>query len=33
MISEGIENREVVIVGSGPIGLELMETLNQDAKC
>ncbi|MCW8822305.1 MAG: hydrogenase small subunit [Sulfurovum sp.] len=28
-ISEGINNREVVIVGSGPIGLELMETLNK----
>ena len=28
-ISEGIQNREVVIVGSGPIGLELMETLNK----
>lgn len=28
VISEGIEEREVVIVGSGPIGLELMETLN-----
>ncbi len=27
-ISEGMQNREVVIVGSGPIGLELMETLN-----
>ena len=28
-IREGIESREVVIVGSGPIGLELMETLNK----
>jgi len=28
-ISEGIDNREVVIVGSGPIGLELLETLNK----
>ena len=28
-ISEGIGDREVVIVGSGPIGLELMETLNK----
>ncbi|MBT8348761.1 MAG: FAD-dependent oxidoreductase, partial [Sulfurovum sp.] len=28
-ISEGIQDREVVIVGSGPIGLELMETLNK----
>ncbi len=29
IISEGIQDREVVIVGSGPIGLELMETLNK----
>jgi quinone-reactive Ni/Fe-hydrogenase small subunit len=28
-ISEGIGDREVVIVGSGPIGLELLETLNK----
>lgn len=28
-ISEGIQNKEVVIVGSGPIGLELLETLNK----
>ncbi len=28
-IKEGIQNREVVIVGSGPIGLELLETLNE----
>ncbi len=28
-IAEGMQNREVVIVGSGPIGLELMETLNK----
>ncbi len=28
-ISEGIKNREVIIVGSGPIGLELLETLNK----
>jgi len=28
-ISEGMGNREVVIVGSGPIGLELLETLNK----
>ncbi len=28
-ISEGIQDREVVLVGSGPIGLELMETLNK----
>ncbi len=28
-IREGIEDREVVIIGSGPIGLELMETLNK----
>ncbi len=28
-IREGIGDREVVIVGSGPIGLELMETLNK----
>ncbi len=29
MIREGVQNREVVIVGSGPIGLELLETLNE----
>jgi len=28
-IAEGIGEREVVIVGSGPIGLELMDTLNK----
>jgi quinone-reactive Ni/Fe-hydrogenase small subunit len=28
-IAEGMLNREAVIVGSGPIGLELMETLNK----
>ena len=28
-ISEGIEDKEIVIVGSGPIGLELLETLNK----
>ena len=28
-ISEGMGDREVVIVGAGPIGLELMETLNK----
>ncbi len=28
-IKNGVEGREVVIVGSGPIGLELLETLNQ----
>ena len=28
-IREGIGDREVVIVGAGPIGLELMETLNK----
>ncbi len=28
-IAEGISDREVVIVGSGPIGLELMETLDK----
>ncbi len=27
-IKEGIRNRNIVIVGSGPIGLELLETLN-----
>ena len=27
-IAEGIDNKEVVIVGSGPIALELLETLN-----
>ena len=33
-IKNGVTNREVVIVGSGPIALELLETLNQtpDAK-
>ena len=30
-IAEGIGEREVVIVGSGPIGLELMDTLNKMA--
>lgn len=29
IIKDGIINREVVIVGSGPIGLELLETLNE----
>jgi quinone-reactive Ni/Fe-hydrogenase small subunit len=28
LIKEGIRDREVVIVGAGPIGLELLETLN-----
>ena len=28
-IRDGVTNREVVVVGSGPIGLELLETLNQ----
>ncbi len=28
IIKKGIEGKEVVIVGSGPIGLELLETLN-----
>jgi len=28
-ISEGMGDKEVVIVGSGPIGLELLETLNK----
>ena len=28
MIKNGVKNREVVVVGSGPIGLELLETLN-----
>lgn len=28
-IRKGIQDREVVIVGGGPIGLELLETLNQ----
>ncbi|TNF44105.1 MAG: hyaluronate lyase, partial [Epsilonproteobacteria bacterium] len=28
-IAQGIGEREVVIIGSGPIGLELMETLNK----
>jgi len=31
LIKNGIKNREVVIVGSGPIGLELLETLNEMA--
>ena len=31
LIKSGAPNREVVIVGSGPIGLELMETLNEMA--
>jgi len=29
LIKESINSREVVIVGSGPIGLELLETLNE----
>ncbi|MEA2017568.1 MAG: TIGR03862 family flavoprotein [Campylobacterota bacterium] len=29
IIKNGVKNREVVIVGSGPIGLELLETLNE----
>jgi quinone-reactive Ni/Fe-hydrogenase small subunit len=29
LIKVGVEGREVVIVGSGPIGLELLETLNE----
>jgi len=32
LIKNGVEGREVVIVGSGPIGLELLETLNEMAK-
>ena len=28
-IRDGIENREIVVVGSGPIGLELLDTLNK----
>ena len=28
-IRDGIENKEIVIVGSGPIGLELLDTLNK----
>ncbi len=28
-IKDGVKGREVVIVGSGPIGLELLETLNE----
>ena len=28
-IKNGVEDKEVVIIGSGPIGLELLETLNQ----
>lgn len=31
-IAEGINGREVVVVGSGPIGLELMETLDKMPK-
>jgi quinone-reactive Ni/Fe-hydrogenase small subunit len=31
-IAQGIENKEVVIVGAGPIGLELMDTLNKMPK-
>ncbi len=29
IIKKGIENREVVVVGSGPISLEILETLNE----
>ncbi len=29
MIREGVKDKEIVIVGSGPIGLELLETLNE----
>jgi quinone-reactive Ni/Fe-hydrogenase small subunit len=29
IIKDGVSDREVVIVGSGPIGLELLETLNE----
>ena len=29
IIKNGIKNREIVIVGCGPIGLELLETLNE----
>ncbi|MBU1658931.1 hydrogenase small subunit [bacterium] len=29
IIKKGVKNREVVVVGSGPIGLELLETLNE----
>ena len=29
LISNGVKGREVVVVGSGPIGLELLETLNE----
>ncbi|WP_294966382.1 hydrogenase small subunit [Sulfurimonas sp.] len=29
IIKDGIKDREVVVVGSGPIGLELLETLNE----
>ncbi|MEA2112281.1 MAG: hydrogenase small subunit, partial [Campylobacterota bacterium] len=29
VIREGVKEREVVVVGSGPIGLELLETLNE----
>ena len=32
LIKAGIKSREVVVVGSGPIGLELLETLN-DLEC
>ena len=28
IIKHGLKNREIVVVGSGPIGLELLETLN-----
>ncbi len=28
-IKNGVKNKEVVVVGSGPIGLELLETLNE----
>lgn len=31
-IAEGVNGREVVVVGSGPIGLELMETLDKMPK-
>jgi len=32
MIKEGVSGREVVIVGGGPVGLELLETLNGMSK-